>query len=368
MRAIALLLAVAALAGAGCGDPQARREARLARAEARESAGDAAGAARLLRGALDADPRDARVRRALAEHWMRRGAPDEARRVLDDLPEDVPRDADYLAALARASLDLAPLAEAAAALATLERAGPVDTALRDRFLQRWLETRAAPEILRPLSSSAAGTALELVLEKGDLARAAALWRAVAARTPDADRLLDRLVEATLRAEDWAPLDALEAALRARGTPEALVALHGVWLRKGAAGEAAALEADFLRRFPDHPARFPLLLARARRENRAGEHADALTLAQGASRLRPEEADALVEQAVALRALRRPAEARAVIETALLAEPRDPAAERLADALRIREAMRTDHRLEIELRQPRRRGRAAAGSEVYDSRP
>lgn len=295
------LAALAALAAAGCGDFEARRERLFARAAAAERAGDPAGAARILESGLAADPRDVALRLALAAGWERRGEPGRARLALDALPADVPRDASYLRELAR--------------LVRLERR----------------------------------RAFELALEQRELGGAVRLWRQLAESEPDARRLLDALLVAALRRDAWSVLEQLEPELRRQPTPRASLALHRLLLSRGEWGRAEALERAFLVRHPGHPGRYGLVLARARRESRSGAPREGLRLAREAARLRPDRAGGFLEQAVALRALDRGGAARSALRTALLVDPSDPSAARLARELLPEAAPVSEHRFSLELR-------------------
>lgn len=349
MRAAALLLTVALLAGVSCYDPEARRQEILARAEAHEATGDLEGAADILEGALSADPRDVPVRRALAEHWRRRGDLREAKRVLGGLPSDVPRDAAYQLALTRLSVEIAPVRSAALALPVLESAEELDPMTRDRFLRRWVRSGADPELLEPLSATTRLAAVELLIAEERLISAAEAWRVLAAEEARGGQLLDALVEAALRAETWTALEELEPELRVLQTPGAELALHRVLVRRGAWAEAEALEHDFLERYPDHPQRYALILTRARRESRSGSPEEGLRLAREAARLRPDRADGFVEQAVALQALGRDDEALGAVNSALLVEPSHKVALRLAADLKPAQPVRSEHRLSIDVR-------------------
>lgn len=349
MRAGAVLLSLLLVAGASCHDPVARRQGLLERAAASEAAGDLDGATRMLKSALSADPRDVTVRRALADHWLRRGRGLEARRILEALPADVPRDADYTLALARLSVDGAPVRAAALALPVLERAGELDPESLDRFLQRWIQHGADPAILRPLAASTRRRGLELLIEERRLSQAAHAWRALWVEDSEADDLLDVLAETALGAESWSIVEELEPQLRTRGTAEALLALHALLIRRGAWAEAEALENDFLERHPGHPERYELILARARRESRSGSADEGLRLAREATRLRPDRAEGFVEQAIALQALQQDDEARDALNSALLVEPSNAVALRLASQLNPPKPTRTGHRVSIELR-------------------
>jgi tetratricopeptide (TPR) repeat protein len=219
------------------------------------------------------------------------------------------------------------------------------------MLRRWIESRAEPEPLRPLGAEARARAVGLLVEAGELTRAAAAWRALAADGPEAAALLDALLAAALRAEARDVLEALEPELREERTARSSLALHRLLIDRGEWARAEAVEREFLARHPRHPARYALVLARARRESRSGSPEAGLRLAREAARLRPDRAAGFVEQAIALRALERTSAARRAVRAALRVEPDDALALRLAEELDPADLREPEHRISIELRRP-----------------
>jgi tetratricopeptide (TPR) repeat protein len=352
VKALAGIVAAIAVAcgAAACRDVAAERADRIARAEAAEATGDLAEAVRLLEQGVARDPRDAAARVALAEHWQRRREPVEAREVLDDLPAGVVRDEPYLRTQARVSLELAPLEGASRALAYLAGRGADRPEDRDTFVRRWRTdgSDADPGLLDPLPAADRRALVAWLVEKDELLNAVKVWRTLPERDP---AVLDAILTAALRRERLGALEAVEPEIRASDTPRAALALHRLLLSRGDWAAAEALERRFLERHAGDPERYGLVLARARRESRAGSPAMGLRLAREAARLQPDRAEAFVEEALALRALHRDEKARGAIRTALLVEPDDPAALRIASELEppAKPEERGDRTYTIELR-------------------
>jgi tetratricopeptide (TPR) repeat protein len=356
VRRLAAAGAAIALAcgAAACRDHAAERADRIARASAAEATGDLAEAGRILEQGVDRDPRDAEVRIALAEYWQRRGRPVEAREVLDELPAGVARDERYLRAQARTWLALGPLEGASRALAWLAARGEDGAADRDTFARHWRRhgVDADPRLLDPLPPADRVALAEVLIEDDQLAHATKVWRTLPAGDVSA-ATFDAILDAALRREKLSILAALEPELRAEPSARAARARHRLLLSRGDWAAAEALERRYLARHAGDPERYHLVLARARRESRAGSPAIGLRLAREAARLQPDRAEAFVEEALALRALHRDEKARGAIRTALLVAPDDPAALRIARELEPPQAGEPDeprdHRYTIELR-------------------
>jgi Flp pilus assembly protein TadD len=331
-----------------CRDLAAERAERIARAGAAEAAGDFAEAEQLLRAGIDRDPRDAAARTALAEHWLRRDQAAEARRVLEALPSDVPRDAAYRTTQARIAVAAAPIEDASRALGFLAAHGADLPRDRDTFLSRWRKVGFGDaDLLDPLPSGSRLALAESLVEAEELLSAVSVWRTLPEDGATA-ALFERIVTAALRLESVLTLVELEPELRTEATPRTSLALHRLLLVRGEWAEAEGVERRFLARHRGDPRRYGLVLARARRESRAGSPAVALRLARDAARLRPDRAEAFVEEAIALRALDRNDKAEAAIRTALLVDPDDPAALRIAREL-DGPAPPREQRLRIEIR-------------------
>lgn len=333
-----------------CADHEGQRRARLARAEAAELAGDLDGAVQALEQGLAADPRDRVLRLALAEHWMRRGRPGSARSVLEGMPSDVSPDEGHLRLLAQLALVDAPLVAAIRALARLDERGDLEPEARDALLDRWITAGAKPSLLARLPARLRVRAVERILEVDASARRAPeAWAVLVAGEPEGERLLDALLARALRSHAQPAWEPFEERLRAASTPRSLLMVHRVLIERGDWAEAEQVERTFLRRHGDHPERYTLVLTRARRESRSGSAEEGLRLAREAGRLRPDRADALVEETIALRALGRTEDARRALHEALLVEPDDPLARRLSAELDPPPVRRTEDRLTIEIR-------------------
>ncbi len=100
--------------------------------------------------------------------------------------------------------------------------------------------------------------------------------------------------------------------------------------------AAAIEVDFLNRFPNHAGRHEILVAMARRAVRTGRHQEALRLANESLQLDPGSAGALVEKGRALQGLGQHQKARQVFELVLDSKPDNAIAMRLVEQEQRRE--------------------------------
>lgn len=229
----AALRAIEALAQAPS-SPQQRRELHLRAAKLLESRGDRDGAIEHYEGALDAEPGDATVGRALVEAHLARGDAPAALRVLERLLEHTEGNH------AKAKL--------ASQMAVLYHTRSRDDERAERAARHALT-------LDPLATGALLVASDIAFERGRYAEAIEHYAALATRTDWLDRetavrVLTRYVDVLTKTGTTQPaLGPIEALLRiAPDDPAALARVAQVTFEHGSPERAAELYDDLLSHF------------------------------------------------------------------------------------------------------------------------
>lgn len=314
-----------ALLWVACVSPEERQLRSLAAAEEALRSGQTDRAASLLESSLSFDPRDFETRRRLASLELGRRRPGEAHRVLRGLPGDVSPDDAFRRLEAEVLVAIRDWPRALALVSALDRRGEVDPELIDDLLvgvNAWNPEVGLPqpweqrlfEIQMETRALIAALATAKRLEEPLLSRALDTWYREA-------------IDCTCALE--VDLPGLEEEPR---SPWKLLIHHRRLVARGAGGQAAEVEHEFLARFPEHPERFRILISRARRENRLGHHEEGLAAALEAASLEPERVGPQVEKGLALVALGRRGEALRAFDLALAIEPSHRVAQRFLDRL------------------------------------
>lgn len=314
-----------------CASPTARQAAALESADAALAAGDPERAAQVLKAAHGYDPRDLRIVTRWAAILVDQGAGHHAVEVLAAVPGDVTLDLPARQVLARALIAAGWLERAIPVLAALERQGEADPPV----LAAWFE-RAARSTFEPGPSLPVAWLPRLIngmVQAERLAAAAAALARLPADHPAHPELVDALLARAVARDERQVLTDLLAGYEGPETAWSLLARHRLLTARGAAGEAAEIEKRFLDRFPDHPWRYDILLARARRAVRQGQPAAGLAHAEEAVALDPLRPEAFVERGLALHALGDLVAAEAAFELALGLDPTNAIASRQLTGLR-----------------------------------
>ena len=318
---------------AACLSPEERRERFHESAEKAIADGDLARAVSVLEAGLAYDPRDLNLRLRLAEiHAEHLNFP-AACRTLSAKPQDVAADWNFRRQLARCRLETGRLGQAGDILLVLERAGELEDGLLDTWLDQAAERFHPPAQRYPaawhrgwLERLLAAGHLEDVMSRIDRDNLGRAHLDMA----DRDQLLNRVLEEAVHRPNIDFLKPHLSTLRRQETPVRLLLEHRL-IAAERPGKAAQIEDRFLDLFPDHPARFAILLAKARREVRRGQPERGLALADEAVALNPDHPDPFVERGIALRALGRENEAVLAFELALGLAPDHPVARQLRTA-------------------------------------
>ena len=300
-----------------CGSVEERRRLTLERAERALALGDTPRALQVLEGFLSYDPRDQEIVTRMAEIHLGSGSPRAAIHILESLPGDVDLDARSTALLARALVASKQIKRAVLLLAGQDARGKADPEVIEDLLQRVARHGKPTHVELPASWYQRLAELQLKHERFHAA-AESLRRVD--DTSRRDELFEHLIHEALDAGELALLEELPELEQPPLSPWKLLARHRLLRARGLADDAAAVEQDFLTRYPEHPRRYDVLLSLARREIRAGNAERGLELARGAASLRPTEEDPLVEQAFAFEALGRAEEAERMLEIVLSESP------------------------------------------------
>jgi tetratricopeptide (TPR) repeat protein len=317
--------ALALLAALACVGLAERRERALAAAAHAERAGDLERAVELLTTALRYDPRDLVLTNALARALLAAERHWQAEEALRRLPADVERDAAHQRLRARARLQAGDLAGGARLALGLAEGEQADPALERDLVAALVRQPQDLAELPPLPAPWLHAALERLLAGREPA-AASIWRHLPASDPRRIELGERVIALLLAADATAVAAGVPELLELPATAPGLLLRHRVAVASGRWEAAAAAERTFARLFPEESGSYAMTLSMARRRLRTGDVLEGLRLAERALELKPDGIEALLERALALQALGRPA-ARAAFEAVLAADPSHAAARR-----------------------------------------
>ena len=261
---------------AGCVSIEERRERVFSQVQTALDAGEADRALAILRSALNYDPRDAALRLRLAEVQLELGQAYAARGTLESLPGDVSKTPEHGRLLAHALVDSGQTWQALPLVIALERKEEVDPDLVHRLLEQ-LSRHDVVNAEIPVPWRRRLVRRKLIA--GNSSAALLSWRRLPRDDPRREEYFEKILEQALTQNDGSLLQDLPELRKATPSPWTLLARHRLALADGVAGEIAALEDEFLDRFPQHAHRYPILLGKARRSIRRGQYHEGLHLAR-----------------------------------------------------------------------------------------
>ena len=321
-----LLPLLALLALTACTTVEERRQQVIDRSTAALERGDANTAVAVLESSLRYDPRDPVLRHHLAEVQLRLGHAAAAWTTLSGRPGDAPRDDATTALEARILVECHRPLEALPRLLALERRGEADPQLVHRLIDQ-LARRGG--VRSELPTPWRERLVRRLLAEGQGATAVETWRRLPPDVPNRNALFEQILELLLRSREGdTVLPTLRELDQAQGSATVLLARHRRAALEGAGGTMEGIEEHFLELYPNHPDRYPMVLAQARRALQSDVPEQALDLARQAATLDPRRPEPLLEEAFALRALGRDEQARLRFERVLALDPHNTIARSL----------------------------------------
>jgi predicted Zn-dependent protease len=322
-RVLWIVLVVLVLVLTACTSVEERRTRVLEQSTTALDRGDATTAVALLESSLRYDPRDPVLRHRLAEVHLHLGNAYDAWSALAERPGDAPTAPGTTTLEAQILLECDRPYEALPRLLALERRGEADPQMVNRLLDQ-LARRGGARSELPAPWRRRLVHHLLAAHQG--AAAVETWRRLPPEDAQRPALFEHILELLLRSpEGDEVLRSLRELDDADASAPVLLARHRRAVLEGNGGTMERIEERFLTLYPNHPDRYPIVLARTRRALRRNALEEALGLARQAATLAPQRPEPLLEEAFALRALDRPDEARRSLEMVLALDPNNATA-------------------------------------------
>jgi tetratricopeptide (TPR) repeat protein len=322
----ALLLCIAT----ACSSPEQRRQLALQEADTAVAAGDLDRAVAALREHLRFAPNDLTVRTRLALLLEQQSRSCQALELLTSLPDHVALDLPARQALGRLLLGCRCFERCALVLVALEREAALAPEVKQELLREVARDKhgSAQEVARLVPAAWVRQLVLLCLSSGQLGEAIACLAQLPSDDPDRVDLTGQVLRHAYENDLLGKIEHKPELLEPGETPWQLLAHHQLLLRRNQWAPAIAIEQTFAERYPDHPQRYEILLAMARRAVRTGRYTLGLERADEAIRLNPDRTDALVVKGRALQSLGRNRQARLIFEQVLDTQPDHPVALRM----------------------------------------
>jgi tetratricopeptide (TPR) repeat protein len=236
-------------------------------------------------------------------------------------------------ALGRLLLDCRCFERCALVLAGLEREGALAPELKLELLREVArdEHSSALDVARLVPIAWVCQLVPLCLSSGQLSEAVACLELLREDDPARAGLTDQVLRHAVENDLLGKIEHRPELFQSGETPWQLLVHHRLLLRRNQWAPAVAIEQTFVERYPDHPQRYEILLAMARRAVRTGHHQVGLSRADEAIQLHPDRTEAMVVKGRALQGLGRHRQARLVFEQVLDVQPDHPVALRIMAA-------------------------------------
>jgi tetratricopeptide (TPR) repeat protein len=313
-----------------CSSPEQRREQALHAAEQAIATGDLGQAETRLREHLRYAPGDMAVRTRLAQLLEQQSRCREALPLLSSLPAGVEPDLAARQTLGQLLLSCRRFTRCAPVLVALEAEGALQPGRKQELLRAVARDSSAPEVARLVPAAWSHELVLLCLQAGRLDEAINCIDQLAPDDPERIGLTDQVLRHAVQNNQLGSLEHSPELYQQGATPWQLLAHHRVLLKRDRWTSAIAVEQAFVKRYPDHPQRYEILLAMARRAVSTGHYLVGLERADEAIQLDPGRSAALVVKGRALQGLGRDQEARQAFELVLDLQPDHPVAQRMLE--------------------------------------
>jgi tetratricopeptide (TPR) repeat protein len=327
---VALPMLLCLCMAAACSSPEQRREQALREAEQAVAIGELGQAETGLREHLRYAPGDITVRTRLAQLLEQQGRSCEALPLLGSLPAGVEPDLPARQALGQLLLSCRRFTRCAPVLVALEAEGALQPGRKEELLRAVARDRSAPEVARLVPASWSHELVLLCLQAGKLEEAIGCIEQLPIDDPERIGLTDQVLRHAVQNNQLKPLEHSPELYQQGATPWQLLAHHRVLLKRDQWTSAIAIEQAFVERYPEHPQRYEILLAMARRAVATGHYLIGLERADEAIQLDPGRCAALVVKGRALQGIGRDQEARQVFELVLDLQSDHPVAQRMLE--------------------------------------
>jgi Flp pilus assembly protein TadD len=321
----------------------------LERADTAAASGDLDKTITVLENALSYDPRDTTIAARLAEVLIADSQNRRAFRVLEDIPEDAPRDSRHLNLRARLLAQFNRLDKAVRVSKALQISGSLDADTEKMVLQELASACAKPDADRPLPASWQAVIADHQIQDGHLTEAAEWLAGLPDSDPDRIRLAGVLLEQVMRNQSLTITEHMARLAQEDTTPSSMLVLRRYRTDQKAWADVAALEEQFLTQYPDHQFWPEVAMASAVRLLRSGDPQAARALTDRLVFLNPNDVEALNVRGFALKSVGYIKLAREAFELALGIDPNNSRSRAGLSALQRPDKQASNIQIDLDVR-------------------